>query len=73
MMEFKSRTKRNFYEILLKNEFDSEALAILVAHLCWKNLEMSRKFGKVLVRFYNKINERELIPSLVSLQYYMTL
>ena len=73
MLEHKNRNKRNFYEILLRNEFNSEGLAILAAHLCWKNLEMSRKFGKILVRFYNKISERELMPSLVSLQYYMTL
>jgi len=73
MMEHKSRYRRVFFDILLKNEFNSEALGILTGHLCWNNLEMSRKFGKLLVKSYNKINLKELTPALIVLQTYMTL
>lgn len=73
MFEFKSRHRRCFWEILLKNEFNSEALAVLAAHLCWKNLGFSRKFGKLLIKQYNKVMLRELMPCLVSLGYYLTI
>jgi hypothetical protein len=72
MMEFaKKARKRNFWEILLKNEFNSEALGVLAAHLCWKNLDFSKKYGKLLIRNFNKIGMRELLPCLTALPTYL--
>jgi hypothetical protein len=46
--EFSKRHKK-FYEILLKYNYNSKELALMIGHICWKNFEISRRIGKNLV------------------------
>jgi hypothetical protein len=50
---------------MMEADFNSEELSLLIAHLCWNNKDMSKRLGKVLLGFLNKIGERTLAASLI--------
>jgi hypothetical protein len=70
--EFSKRHKK-FFEILLKSDYNSKELALLVGHVCWKNYEMSRRIGKNLIISLNKVGAKDLEASLEVVQVYLTI
>jgi hypothetical protein len=61
--EFSKRHKK-FFEILLKADYNSKELALMIGHICWKNYEISRRIGKNLITSLNKVGARELESAL---------
>ena len=45
----------------------------LMAHLCWKNYEISRKFGKIILRGLNNVKLSLLRPYLAYMESYLTI
>ena len=68
-----SKRQKTFYKILMKADYNSEQLAQIVGHLCWKNYEMSRRGGKAIIDGLNKINLRELVTPLRVMQTYLSI
>ena len=56
------RRPKAFYDTVLKNTQEAAAVAQLVGHLCWKNYETSRRFGKLILKGLNHVNVGELKP-----------
>ena len=56
------RRPKGFYDTVLKNTQEAAAVAQLVGHLCWKNYETSRRFGKLILKGLNHVNVGELKP-----------
>eukprot|EP00351_Strombidinopsis_sp_SopsisLIS2011_P005485 CAMPEP_0116870980 /NCGR_PEP_ID=MMETSP0463-20121206/1132_1 /TAXON_ID=181622 /ORGANISM="Strombidinopsis sp, Strain SopsisLIS2011" /LENGTH=151 /DNA_ID=CAMNT_0004508547 /DNA_START=1264 /DNA_END=1719 /DNA_ORIENTATION=+ len=53
------RTKQ-FYDIILKYNLETEEMSKLIGHICYRNLNISKKIGKVLMVGLNKVNAEEL-------------
>jgi hypothetical protein len=70
--EYDKRHKE-FFQRMMEVDYNSDELSLLIAHLCWKNLDMSRRLGKVLLGFLNKIGDRALAASLIIVQTYLTI
>ena len=55
---------------LLKDTTYSADLSVLLGHLCWKNLQFSRKAGKVILKGCNKYKTEEVMsPILIATEY----
>jgi hypothetical protein len=54
-------------------EYNPKDLAVIVGHVCWKNYEVSKKVGKVILTYLNKITMKALNTSLEVVQIYLTL
>jgi len=67
-----SRSKK-WLKILLKDDSYIEEISQLIGHLCWKNVELSRKIGKVILRGCNKLRWEDLICPISCAQVYLTI
>ena len=56
------RRPKEFYNMVLKNTQEAASVAQLIGHLCWKNYETSRRFGKIILKGLNNVNVGELKP-----------
>lgn len=46
---------------------------MLIAHLCWNNYEVSRRFGKFILKGLNNTNELEVKPFVECMKMYLSL
>lgn len=51
---------KQFYDIILRYNLETEEMAKLIGHICYRNLALSKKLGKVLLMGLNKVNADEL-------------
>jgi hypothetical protein len=58
---------------LLKDITYTNDLQILIGHLCWKNLQFSRKAGKVILKGCNKHKTEEVMSPILIANEYLTL
>ena len=56
------RKTKEFYNQLIKNTQEAPAIAQLMGHLCWRNYETSRRFGKIILKGLNNVGVMELRP-----------
>lgn len=72
LLMFGKRAKE-FYNIALKNTQESQHIAWLIGHLCWGNYEVSRRFGKLILKGLNAVNELEVKPYVDCMKVYLAL
>jgi hypothetical protein len=68
-----TKKSKRWLEILMKDDTYINDLATLVAHMCWKNLNFSRKAGKVILKGCNKHNWQSLVGPITCAQVYLTI
>ena len=64
---------KEFYTIALKYSSESQSVAWLIGHLCWGNYEISRRFGKIILKGLNNTNELEVRPYVECMKVYLSL
>ena len=64
---------KDFFNIALKNTQESRSVAAMVGHLCWGNYEISRRFGKLILKGLNNTNEMEVKPYVECMATYLSL
>ena len=67
------RRPKEFYNMVLRNTQEAAAIAQLIGHLCWKNYETSRRFGKIILKGLNNVNVVELKPYVEVMIAYLSL
>ena len=55
---------KKFYEKAIKNNYQTDELGNLAAHVCYNNIEFSLKIAKKLVFLSNKSSGDDIIPTL---------
>jgi len=64
---------KEFFTIALKHTQESQHVAWLIGHLCWNNYEISRRFGKIILKGLNNTNEMEVRPYVECMKLYLSL
>ena len=72
-MDCSDTRSKKWLEILLKDDSYIEEISQLIGHLCWKNLELSRKIGKIILKGCNKFRWEDLICPISCAQVYLTI
>jgi len=67
------KRSKDFFNIALKNTQESQNIAQLIGHLCYGNYEVSRRFGKIILKGLNNINEMEVKPFVTCMIVYLSL
>jgi len=68
-----SAKHKKIFKTLLANDHNPNALAYLLGHLCWNNVEFSRRIGKLLVNGMNESVITHCKSSLRVLQTFLTI
>ena len=67
------KRSKDFFNIALKNTQESRHVAHMIAHLCWGNYEISRRFGKIILKGLNNTSEMEVKPFVECMTAYLSL
>ena len=67
------KRSKDFFSIALKNTQESRNVALLIGHLCYSNYEVSRRFGKIILKGLNSTNEMEVKPFVDCMTVYLSL
>ena len=74
LLTLDEKKSKEFYKFIIDNNTTSEMqIGSLMAHLCWKNYEISRKFGKIILRGLNNVKLSLLRPYLAYMESYLTI
>ena len=67
------KRSKDFFNIALKNTQESRHVAHMIGHLCWGNYEISRRFGKIILRGLNSTSELQVKPFVDCMTAYLSL
>jgi len=72
-MDSDNKQIKKWLEVLMRDEGTTADINILIGHLCWKNLEFSKRVGKIILKACNSNQYKDLEAPLTYAKTYLGL